>query len=186
MRQFIALLAFILILSSCQKEDPKTIYFVRHAEKDTLYPKDPALTIEGVMRSVDLAAYFKHIKVDTIFSSDYKRTKETAQPLSEKQGVGIGIYDPMDFESFAENLKSLKADTIVVVGHSNTLLPQMEALGAEKPQAEITEFEYNKLFEFHLGDKSVITHTYGSNGKVKKSNKLINTKSDKSNISPVN
>ncbi len=85
MKNFVYILLIVIFSASCKSENDKTIYFVRHAEKDNLYPKDPALTMDGVMRSVDLVAFFKNIAVDTILSSDTKRTIETAQPLSEKQ-----------------------------------------------------------------------------------------------------
>ncbi len=60
----------------------------------------------------------------------------------------------MDYEAFAISLKGLTADTIVVIGHSNTILSQIEALGLEKPQDEIGEFEYDKIFQVDLASKS--------------------------------
>jgi len=166
-RSFIYLLFSLFVcLSSCGTKESKTIYFVRHAEKDSFNPKDPALTIDGVMRSVDLAQWFDHITVDTIFSSDTKRTLETAKPLSEKKELTVGGYDPMAFEQFAETLLNLEMDTIVVIGHSNTILKQIEALGAaDLPQKIIGEQEYDKIFQLDLPSKEVKVHQYGSKSK---------------------
>jgi len=162
MKHLFYLLLLSCLLVACKTESPKTIYFVRHAEKDTFSPKDPALSLEGVMRSVDLATFFKGVSVDTIFSSDTKRTLETVDPLSERQKVGVGMYNPMNFEAFAKVLKELEADTIVVVGHSNTLLPQIEALGIARPQEKIGEFEYDKIFRVELAAQTTEIIRYGS------------------------
>ena len=39
---------------------------------------------------------------------------------------------------------------MVVVGHSNTLLPLLTALGVKAPMVEIPETEYNDLFKVTL------------------------------------
>ncbi len=160
------ILIFLLGLSfmACTSDENKmkTIYFVRHAEKDTLIKNDPALTVDGVIRSVDLATWFKKIEVDTILSSDYRRTRETAEPLAEAQGLKVGIYNPSEYEVFGTKLIEMKADTIVVIGHSNTVLAQIEALGIKKPQSKIEEHEYDKIFEVKLSAKNAVVHQYGS------------------------
>jgi len=157
----IILTAFITISCSHENEN-KVVYMVRHAEKDATPKNNPPLTTDGVIRSVDLASWFKKIKVDTLFSTDYVRMRETAKPLAEQQNLEISIYNATDFDGFAKQLKKMKVDTILVIGHSNTILEQIEALGLEKPQEEINENEYDKIFELRLGSKEVITHNYGS------------------------
>lgn len=164
MRNFITLLILLIGITACNHDEEmsKTIYFVRHAEKDIDIKNDPPLNTEGVIRSVDLATWFKNINVDTVFSSDTKRNMETAKPLIEGKNLTLAKYNPTDFAAFANTLKELKADSILVIGHSNTILEQMEALGAERPQASIGENEYDKIFEFHLPSKKVTVHQYGS------------------------
>lgn len=159
---FIALVGFTLFACTSGEQNNKTIYLVRHAEKDTLTIKDPALTVDGIMRAVDLATWFKNIEVDSVLSSEYKRTKETAKPLAEAQNMEIGYYDPKDYKGLAQSLKDMEADTILVVGHSDTILEQIEALGIEKPQGSIDEKEYDKIFEVRLGVKKAVVHQYGS------------------------
>lgn len=163
MRLIIAVVLIGLFIVSCKNENEnKVIYMVRHAEKDVVPKNDPPLTTDGVIRSVDLASWFKDIKIDSIFSTEYVRMKETAKPLSENKNLDISIYDAKDSKGFAKQLKEMQADTILVIGHSNTILEQIEALGFKKPQEEIKENEYDKIFECRLSSDEVITHSYGS------------------------
>lgn len=163
MRILFAIVLMSLMAVSCSNQnDKKVIYMVRHAEKDIVPKNDPPLTTDGVIRSVDLANWFKDMGVDTVFSTDYIRMRETAKPLVEQQNLEISIYNAMDFDGFAKQLKNMKADTILVIGHSNTILEQIEALGFDRPQEKINEKEYDKIFELRLGSEEVISHSYGS------------------------
>jgi phosphohistidine phosphatase SixA len=157
----IVLIAFMAV--SCTNEnEKKVIYMVRHAEKDVVPKNNPPLTTDGIIRSVDLASWFKKIEVDTIFSTDYVRTRETAKAVAEQNNLKLSFYDAMDFDGFAKQLKKMEADTILIIGHSNTILEQIEALGLERPQETIKENEYDKIFEIRLGPSEVITNSYGT------------------------
>ena len=97
-------------------------YLIRHAEKDRSDPqnKDPHLTQQGLLRAAKWSYVFGHVKFDTIYSTDYNRTRETALPTAEKHGItDLTIYDPrsMDMKGFVENTSG---KTILIVGHSNT------------------------------------------------------------------
>lgn len=163
MRIVLAIFLVAFMAASCSNDDEnKVVYMVRHAEKDIAPKNDPPLTTDGVIRSVDLASWFKDIEIDTVFSTDYVRMLETAKPLTEQQNLDLSIYDGKDFAAFSKQLKAMEADTILVIGHSNTILEQIEALGIDRPQEEIDENEYDKIFEVRLGEKEVITHRYGS------------------------
>jgi phosphohistidine phosphatase SixA len=163
MRTFIIMVLLAASTFSCSnKNESKVIYFIRHAEKEVSSTHNPTLSPDGVIRSVDLASWFKKITVDSIFSTDYARTMETIQPLAEEKGLEVSIYEAKEFQKFAKNLEEMEADTILVIGHSNTLLEQIEALGLQRPQPEIKEEEYDKIFEVKMGSNEVITHTYGS------------------------
>lgn len=160
MRIIITIFLLSFLASSCQnRNENKVIYFVRHAEKDVVPKNDPPLTTDGVIRSVDLGTWFKDIQLDSIFSTDYARTRETAKPVAENKSIPISFYEP---KGFADQLKEMQVDTILVLGHSNTILEQIEALGFKRPQEEISENEYDKIFEIRFASDEVITHTYGS------------------------
>ena len=94
-----------------------TLYLVRHAEKQG--GDDPALTTEGGQRAVDLADRLEEAGIEKIWSSDFRRTRATAEPLAKRLGLDVVIYDANDLASLAEGLKS-DGVTALVVGHSNT------------------------------------------------------------------
>lgn len=163
MRIIIALVLLAFFTASCQTENEnKVIYLLRHAEKDLTPKNDPPLTTDGVIRSVDLSSWFKGISIDVLLSTNYARTKETVKPLAESQNLQTGLYDANDLGAFAKSLSEMEADTIVVVGHSNTILELIEALEIDRPQEAIDDEEYDKIFEVQLAKKEVVTHSYGS------------------------
>jgi len=98
-----------------------TYYFIRHAEKDRsdATNKNPMLIQKGMFRSVKWTYVLENVKFDAIYSTDYNRTKQTAQPTAEKNGLEIIIYDARELYS-EEFIKNTKGKTVLVVGHSNT------------------------------------------------------------------
>lgn len=122
-------------------------YFIRHAEKDTTNAKDkdPLLTEQGIMRAENWGKVFKEIPFDLIYSSDYKRTKSTAQIIADSQKKEIQLYSSkkLNDEDFQKNTKG---KTVLVVGHSNTNPKFVNyILGQEKYQ-ELSEENYGSLF----------------------------------------
>ena len=74
----------------------KTIVLVRHAEKDTSVANnpDPELSAEGRERAIKLMNFVKRYKPHEIFSTNYKRTRQTAEPIAAKRKKEIQTYDP--------------------------------------------------------------------------------------------
>jgi 2,3-bisphosphoglycerate-dependent phosphoglycerate mutase len=71
------------------------IYFIRHSLAD-LSIKDELerpLTEVGIDRAKKLAALFDKINIDYIFSSPYKRTIQTVEPLSICKKININIVE---------------------------------------------------------------------------------------------
>ena len=82
-----------------------TLYLIRHAEKEQDGSRDPELTDIGVQRSEKLADWFVDKDIDDIWSSDYKRTRDTARPIVSKLGVELIMYDPRELSDLTEELK---------------------------------------------------------------------------------
>ncbi|KAA5548631.1 phosphoglycerate mutase family protein [Adhaeribacter rhizoryzae] len=128
-----------------------TIYLVRHAEKETRNPseQDPDLTEVGQKRAQALKAYLEDVPVDAFFSTPYKRNQQTLAPLA--QGRPLQFYESHDYTLLRDKILSEhKGKTVVVVGHSNTLLPIIEAFGAKKPIKEITDRDYDNIFKLTI------------------------------------
>jgi 2,3-bisphosphoglycerate-dependent phosphoglycerate mutase len=71
------------------------IYFIRHAESD-FSKKDERkrpLTKKGINDSFIVNEYFNDIKIDTIFSSPYKRSIDTLLQISISKNIDIFIRE---------------------------------------------------------------------------------------------
>ena len=128
-----------------------TIIFVRHAEKAATPPDDPGLSAAGQRRVAELTRQLRDADVvagiDAIYSTPFRRTQETAQPVADALDLPINTYDPSDTEEVLETiLKDHKGKIILVVGHSNTVPVLIANLGASKKVPPIQEDEYDNIY----------------------------------------
>lgn len=148
------------------------VWVVRHAEKDTSDPKDqdPDLSEIGAKRAEALKKELKSQRLDSIFSTDYKRTKLTGFPLADITGISIKTYDPSNVKQLAQSLKlNALGKKILIIGHSNTVLEIIEAFGGKRPVEKLNDNDYSYLFSLTIkGDKvDVKTEKYGDKEPVK-------------------
>lgn len=126
-----------------------TVILVRHAEKAAEPANDPPLTLAGETRARDLWSAVKDAGVSSVITTQYARTKATAQPTAaalhltpEVIAAGGATTHPQDV---ATAVRKHAGQTVLVVGHSNTIPAIVEALGAPRP-APICDPEYDNLF----------------------------------------
>lgn len=161
--KYILLFVLVIFFAACSsKQEPKTIYIVRHAEKQ-LTGNDPELTVAGNARAGKLAQILADKEIAHVFSTDYKRTRLTAAPASSEAGVEIEIYDPKNHDALAEQIRELEGN-ILVVGHSNTVgqLANYFVGDGDKYQ-DLEDSEYNFIYVVTLekdGNSSVVRKTY--------------------------
>ena len=147
---------------------PTTVYLVRHAEKDISNPsdQDPGLTAEGVARAEALRTKLEGQKIDALYATKYKRTQNTLKPMADARNLQIQVYEAHDFNGLGKTLKAQHAGrTVVVAGHSNTVLPLIEALGAKRPVPDISDSQYDYLFKVAVapdGTATVETMKFGA------------------------
>ncbi len=147
------LLAWLTLASTAAALD-NVIVLVRHAEKvdDS---RDAELSETGRARADVLAALLKDMKIDTIYSSDYIRTRDTARPLAEALGLDLELYNPGDLEALATKLRAAEG-RILVVGHSNTT-PRLVGLIGGEPGTDIADDEYDRLYIVVAGSGGPVT-----------------------------
>ena len=129
-----------------------TIYLVRHAEK-ALTPglTDPPLTSTGDARAQALAKKLAAKHPAALFTTDTRRTRATLAPLAQATGLTPLVYSAQDPAALAARLaREYAGRTVVVVGHSNTLLPLLAALSVQAPMQEIKDEEFDYLFKVKL------------------------------------
>lgn len=123
--------------------DDVVVFLVRHAEKvdDSA---DPDLSAEGHERAALLARMLADAGITHIHSTDYRRTRQTGEPLARALGLEVHSYDPRDLPGLAARL-SATPGRHVVLGHSNTTPAAVEALGGD-PVGSIDDAEYDRLY----------------------------------------
>ena len=153
---------FMLSLHLCMiaTAQKTTVWIVRHAEKDTAYVnrQDPDLTATGQQRALDLAAYLQKENIIKVFSTDTKRTKQTAKHVK----APLEIYNPKNLTGLLEVLnQQVKGKSVLIVGHSNTVLETIEALGGKRPVPLLTDDDYDYIFKIELeASKSAVVSFY--------------------------
>lgn len=160
-----------LLLAGCSTLNPAfappetVVWVVRHAEKVPDGSKDPDLTEEGRARAVALAERLKGEDLDAIFSTATVRTRATAEPLARALGEQVRLYESKDFPALKERiLQGWRGGTVLVVGHSNTVLELIEALGGQRPVPALADEDYDFLFQVTMperGEVTVKTTRYG-------------------------
>src|SRR5258705_1933597 len=128
-----------------------TIVVVRHAEKSTDDPRDPSLTAAGQQRALVLSSVLKDAGVTAIYTTQYKRNRQTAEPLAQRNGISIterpisGANTTYAQELAHEILTTNAGKSVLVVGHSNTVPDIVKALSGTAV-APITDPEYDHIF----------------------------------------
>ena len=148
-----------IFLASCTaspfagKADPH-IYLVRHAEKEP--GRDPNLPPDGKVRAQALAERLKDTQLTAIYSTDYKRTRQTAAPTALGLGLPVVYYDPAKLDEFAAQLLA-QTGNVLVVGHSNTTPQLVAALGGDGGTPIVEASEYDRLYVVTRKGQTVVT-----------------------------
>lgn len=135
----------------CWFHSDTTVLLVRHAEKSTTPPEDPLLSPEGEARAAELVHVAGAVDIAAIYVTTTNRTRRTAQDLADDRGLIPVELAPTDTEGVVDQIRSDHAgETVLVVGHSNTLPDIIEGLGGE-PMDDIAESDFDNLFVVSVG-----------------------------------
>ncbi len=149
---FFGLLLMIIAVGNLNGQN-KTIILLRHAEKDvsaSANKADPELTAQGRERAQRLIETLKKYQPQQIYSTIFKRARDTAAPLAENlhpdYRMQIQFYDYNEIEELAAKLLKLKAKSVVVVGHNSTTPELANFLIKQNKYKDFADDEYNKIF----------------------------------------
>lgn len=139
------LITATIFLASCKAVT--TYYVVRHAEKESsTMTSDVALSQAGKQRAEALKDVLRSEGIKYIYSTNYIRTKTTAQPLADAINVPVQTYNPND-TAFITTIKNLGKGNVLIVGHSNTVDDLVNKLmGTKEIAGDLQDSEYGDLF----------------------------------------
>jgi len=140
--------------------------FVRHAEKKT--GDNPSLTTEGALRAERLAQMLTLINIDYVYSTDYKRTIETAAPTSAAKNLETKFYNPRNLDDFANKLLTKHSNsTVLIVGHSNSTPYLVNKVLKKDRLKAFDESDYDNLMIIKKSKKGALALTklqFNTNG----------------------
>lgn len=154
---FLLVVATLLFVVPQDDFKPITVYLVRHAERADEPRQDPPLTEKGTARSQDLARLLANANVKTIITSQYLRTKQTAEPLAKLANVAV---TPISLSLNSSNPRMISeqstaevtnkilqraGESVLVVGHSNSIPDVIRMLGGDSSPS-IDEKKHDDLF----------------------------------------
>lgn len=176
MKRVATLLSLFLALAvaaSCSRQQPQqgstVVLVVRHADKAS-DAEDSPLNEAGSQRAQALAAVAGDAGVSAIYVTQFKRNHDTAQPLAERTGVAVtevpvNLQNPGDYgQRLARDiLEKHRGQTILVVGHGNTVASIVEGLTG-RPQ-QLGDIQYGDLLIVTVppsGPAGLIRAQYGA------------------------
>jgi phosphohistidine phosphatase SixA len=142
-------LAVMLLFSAVACYRTTTLILVRHAERPP--GTDPDLLPDGRARAGDLARALERAHVRAIFHTTFKRTRQTAESLAARTGVALtevpiaGSDAAAHVADVVRRMLAFGGQTVVYVGHSNTVPAVIAALGIT-PAPSIADSVYNRFY----------------------------------------
>ena len=155
---------------------PITVFLIRHAEREDEPRQDPPLKREGVARSQELARLLSGAGIKAIFTSQFTRTKQTAEPLATKLGLTVTSFTLKSNPSnprliAAESTQEVtgkilerSGESVLVIGHSNSIPDVIKMLGGDTVPT-IDERKFDDLFivtVYAKGKAKVVQLKYGA------------------------
>jgi phosphohistidine phosphatase SixA len=139
-----ALVAFASIASAQQ-----AVILVRHAELQgaAMAPaKELQLSEAGEARANQLSSILKDASIGAIYVTDFVRTSKTAEALSRELNRELTVVPKGDAKELVERLhKNHRGQTVLIVGHTDTLPGLLKALG-HPADIKIEPQDYSNMF----------------------------------------
>lgn len=146
MRSFFLIIISITVLTACSTT---TVYIVRHAEKVS-EADTTELSSAGEQRAIALADTLAGKGIDSIFTTPYRRTHQTAEPLSQRIGVRLVDYAAQSNKTIISRVSQIRGKTVLVVGHSNTILEIAKGLGTSPTMPKIESGDFDNLLRVRI------------------------------------
>jgi 2,3-bisphosphoglycerate-dependent phosphoglycerate mutase len=131
---------------------PTVVIVVRHAEKSSDASRDPSLSPVGQERARKLGSMLRDVGIKAVYVSDTRRAKETAEPITDSLGLVADVYPGREVVPLIEQvLKNSAGQTVLVVGHSNTVPEMISVLTSGRESVVLRDDEYDAMFIVTIG-----------------------------------
>jgi phosphohistidine phosphatase SixA len=154
MKSLLVGLLLSLCLDASSAAQNKTIILVRHAEKMDA-SQDPDLSDAGKQRAERLSKIVKKYKPGAVYSTDFKRTRDTVMPIAKRRHVEIQTYDAKKPAELVDAIMKSKTKRFVVSGHSNTIPGLANLLGKKELFKNLDDSEYGAIWIVRIKDGQV-------------------------------
>jgi phosphohistidine phosphatase SixA len=135
---------------------PNLIVLVRHGDRGSEPKDDPQLTEAGKQRAQDLAAALRGTKFTAIITTQFARTRSTAQPTASALGVTpeiLTITDLYSAEQASAHVQAIKqalrkhaGGAVLIVDHGNMIQDIIAALGGPTGLPMVCDPIYDHMF----------------------------------------
>ena len=137
----IALSVAVLPSASAQE----VVYLIRHAEQ-ALEGYDPPLIEAGHRRAKALSAILRDAEIDVIYTSQYRRTKQTGEAVAQALDIPLETMPKYDVAGLVTRLHTQHADdSVLIVSHSG-VIPQILREFGYSQYVTINKADYDNLF----------------------------------------
>ncbi|WP_460219175.1 SixA phosphatase family protein [Psychroserpens sp. MEBiC05023] len=156
--------SFSQTMTTNNEVETTTYYFIRHAEKDRSDKtnRNPDLTETGKERAKNWTVILQNIKFDAVYSTQYNRTMQTAEPTALENELEVKFYDPRALYS-EEFAKATKGKTVLVVGHSNTTPAFVNSILKKRKYPDIDDNNNGNLYIVTISDGHIIDQVLSIN-----------------------
>ena len=156
-KRFLLAGAMLLMMIPSYAQSTSWIFIVRHADRQT----EDDLNEAGIARAKELKRVLLDTGIDSIFSTNFIRTKKTVTPLAEALHLPVNTYDSNP-PLVKRLLQYNKGKTVLVAGHSNTVPSLITALGCKAGDALLPSGQFDDLFLVileYMGKGKQATHS---------------------------
>jgi phosphohistidine phosphatase SixA len=143
------LILVLSLLAAAPAAAQSSVFLVRHAERadSGMAPAsgaDPDLSEAGKARAESLATVLKDANITEIFTTEFKRTQQTAAPLAKALGLTAKVVPAKSTADLVKQIKAAKGNALVV-GHSDSVPDIIKDLGVST-KGMIGDNDFDNLF----------------------------------------
>lgn len=151
MKRTLTLAVALLVIAPAIASAQKLVIVVRHAERadggsmSANAQPDPPLSAPGETRARKLAAMLGESGIAAIYTTEYRRTQDTAAPLATKLHIAPVVIKAADTNALIESITTTRvANIVLIVAHSDTIPKIIKAFGG--PDVTVADGDYDNIF----------------------------------------